>query len=260
MSRVFLSYAGADTARARWVADQVELLGHEVFFAPASIDKGGDFQQQLALAVADADWFLALASADAAHSDWVRREVQWAGERERAGGLRFLPLRVEAGAVLPGLEARQHLDCVRSPDRAALELRRLLGRGQRKPPPPEIRARFEALPPQRCGPPERQGWIVVFYIGRAPSAIQRCVWHLDHETVKPEDRFVVCDLTNQGPEFTRRPKCLFGTVDVRAVLWPAERFKPGIALASSLDLALASHYDGMGDALLTEAIAAIANA
>lgn len=80
--RIFLSYAEEDREVGALIADGLTAGEHRVFDWRAPSQRGGRFQEEIVRRVGEADVFIALLSPAYQRSDWCRREVALAIQRE----------------------------------------------------------------------------------------------------------------------------------------------------------------------------------
>jgi tetratricopeptide (TPR) repeat protein len=165
----FISYTGADTAWAEWVADSLEEAGYTTILQAWDFRPGENFIQRMDQALANADRVVAVLSpayfaSEYTRDEWVAALVRGSGERDR-----LLPVRI-APVQLPGLLAtRIYIDLVGLDEQAARE-RLLAGvapgpsraKPARRPPfprpegtPGEARIRFPGQPPAVFNVPAR---------------------------------------------------------------------------------------------------------
>ncbi|MCK9684489.1 toll/interleukin-1 receptor domain-containing protein [Scleromatobacter humisilvae] len=125
MRAVFLSYARTDRARIDTLSDDLQMLGHQVWF-DRELTGGVHWWAGILKAIASADVFIFVASRDAAESVACRRELEYA----LALGLPILPVAMEGldaiGALPPFIESLQIVDYSHATKADAINLARAL--------------------------------------------------------------------------------------------------------------------------------------
>ncbi len=125
MRAVFLSYARTDRARIETLSEDLQLLGHQVWF-DRELTGGVHWWEGILKAIASADVFIFVASRDAAESVACRRELEYA----LALGLPILPVAMDGldriGALPPFIESLQIVDYSHATKADAINLARAL--------------------------------------------------------------------------------------------------------------------------------------
>lgn len=116
MARVFLSYAREDIARVAKIARVLEATGHEVWW-DRRIRGGSEFSGEIEAALRQADVVVAVWSAAAVNSPWVRDE---AAEGRDSG--RLVPAVIDRSRPPIGFRQYQGIDLTRHGSRAVGEL------------------------------------------------------------------------------------------------------------------------------------------
>ena len=78
MREVFLSHAGKDHAKARWL--KAVLAAHDVpvWFSPHNIAEAQQWQNEIGDALTRCGWFMILLTPNSVKSMWVKRELEYA--------------------------------------------------------------------------------------------------------------------------------------------------------------------------------------
>jgi hypothetical protein len=97
--QIFISYAHQDEKFARRLAQDLGRRGRKVWIAPDSIRPGEKWLEAIERGLAESGVFLAVLSANAIASRWVKSETNVAIELEHQGKLQFIPLLVKAAEV-----------------------------------------------------------------------------------------------------------------------------------------------------------------
>lgn len=102
MSSIFLSHSHADKPFARRLAADLRAVGHDVWIDEAEIDIGDSLIQKIREGLDSVDYVAAILSANSIESEWVKKELEIASNREiDEKRVVVLPLMVEKVA-LPG--------------------------------------------------------------------------------------------------------------------------------------------------------------
>jgi TIR domain len=130
----FISYTGADTAWAEWIADTLEHAGHTTILQAWDFRPGENFIARMNQALEQTDRVLVVLSAAYFASQYASDEWTAALVRDRDQPDRLLPVRVAACQLPPLLANRVYLDLVDLEEAdAAARLRAGVGRGRAKP-------------------------------------------------------------------------------------------------------------------------------
>jgi tetratricopeptide (TPR) repeat protein len=110
----FISYAHEDRAPAHEVAFGLQKRGCEVWI-DQELGAGELILERLATSIAEVDFVIAVISKHSVESQWCRKEISLALEREgslegRFGACRVVPLRLGDVAIPPGLRNRLYLE------------------------------------------------------------------------------------------------------------------------------------------------------
>src|SRR5438128_2547194 len=76
--KAFVSYAHEDRVCAAWICVELTAVGVQVFRDEDQLSTGDRLSERLERAIADADIFILIATADGLASNWTRREFEWA--------------------------------------------------------------------------------------------------------------------------------------------------------------------------------------
>ena len=135
--RLFISYTGADTAWAEWIAWQLEAAGHEVTVQAWDFRPGENFVVQMRRALDAAERTLAVVSAAYLESVYGSDEWTAAFVHDRPHSMSLLVIRVEAVPLPRLLQPWIYVDLVGLDAKAAAqELLQGLKQGRRKPAQP----------------------------------------------------------------------------------------------------------------------------
>jgi hypothetical protein len=110
--RAFLSYATPDRAEVMKRAQALRLVGLDFFQDVLSLEPGQRWERQLYREIDTCDLFLLFWSSNAAKSEWVLREAQYALDRQTKSGddtPDITPVVLEGPPVPPPPEALKHL-------------------------------------------------------------------------------------------------------------------------------------------------------
>jgi TIR domain len=160
----FVSYTSADQAWAEWIADQLEAAGLSTVLQAWDFRPGENFVLRMNEALEQADRVLAVLSPRYFSSPYATDEWTAALIRDRSGGDRLLPVRIEACDLPPLLANRIYIDLVGLDEQAAAtRLRAGVRQGRAKPagrrPFPEgvrpPRSRFPGWRPEIFSVPAR---------------------------------------------------------------------------------------------------------
>jgi hypothetical protein len=110
--RVFLSYASADRAIVRRVADGLSNAGLRVWFDQTSLPLGVDWIREIERELDSTDFIIFFISPRSVRAGWAQRELQIALHRQVSGeqGAVLLPVLLESADVPPLLKHIQWLD------------------------------------------------------------------------------------------------------------------------------------------------------
>lgn len=101
MTQVFISYSMADRQLADSLAEGLEKQGHRAIIAPTEISIGGDWREEIAEHLRDADAFVVIISKESQSSQWLMAEAGTAmGYFRERGKPLILPI-VFDGAGIP---------------------------------------------------------------------------------------------------------------------------------------------------------------
>ena len=93
MPSIFLSYSSADSEFVAKLALRLRESGIRVWYAEGQIKPGDSLVCKLKSAIDEVDYLGVVLSPDAADSDWVRREINWAYTQSLySKGIRLIPL------------------------------------------------------------------------------------------------------------------------------------------------------------------------
>lgn len=130
MPSVFLSHSHADKNFARRLGTALRGMGARVWIDEAEIRVGDSLIEKVSDGLVDADYLIVVLSMASSRSEWVRREVNIALNREIGGiGMKVIPCLLEDCKLPPFLMGKKYAD-FRSPHSffvAREELRRALG-------------------------------------------------------------------------------------------------------------------------------------
>lgn len=128
MPRVFISHSSKDLDFIRTQLQPIlDELGMVAWCSATDMRIAADWERQIRVALAQADWFMVVMSPDAQTSDWVQAETHWALEHKRG---RVIPLMVRSCTpeeIHLKLGKLQFIDYRRDPAAAAARLRALIG-------------------------------------------------------------------------------------------------------------------------------------
>lgn len=102
-SKIFISYAHADSSQVRGIAETCKMIGVDYFFDRHSLNPGDVFKDKILRYIENADLFVLCWSKNAAQSEWVQIERQHALMLLEEGktSLALYPLRISPEAPLP---------------------------------------------------------------------------------------------------------------------------------------------------------------
>lgn len=95
IGKVFISYSHADKRFARRIARQLEQNGYEVWLDEKELVAGDPLSQSISEAITTAEVVLAIVSADAARSKWLKYELNHATGRMVQGQCRVIPVVID---------------------------------------------------------------------------------------------------------------------------------------------------------------------
>jgi TIR domain len=110
--RAFVSYASEDASIVADVVQLLEVQGLEYFLDQVSLRSGCTWRTELEENIEKSDLFLLCWSRNAAASEWVAKEIDWALQTQRrTGGLRpdIRPFILEGPPIAPPPRSLQHL-------------------------------------------------------------------------------------------------------------------------------------------------------
>lgn len=138
MSSIFLSHSHSDKAFARTIAADLRHAGHIVWFDEAEIRIGDSLVEKIREALDRVDYVAAIISKASAASEWVKRELDIASNREvDEKRVIVLPLLLE-DVELPGFLKGKYYADFRNKEAYKESLERLLGSLGPGYPAPEI--------------------------------------------------------------------------------------------------------------------------
>jgi tetratricopeptide (TPR) repeat protein len=130
----FVSYTGADTAWAEWIADQLEAAGHPVILQAWDFRPGENFIARMNQALEQTDRVVAVLSPAYFGSAYASDEWTAALVRDQEGRDRLLPVRIAPCDLPPLLANRIYVDLVGlGEDAAAAKLLAGIAQGRAKP-------------------------------------------------------------------------------------------------------------------------------
>ena len=92
---VFISHASENYERALQIVQQIEKRGISCWITPRNLAGGMAYDDEIALAITNSEAVLVIFSNLCNQSDYVRREVTFAGEKKK----RIIPFRIEKDAM-----------------------------------------------------------------------------------------------------------------------------------------------------------------
>jgi hypothetical protein len=149
MSSIFLSHSHADKSLARKLAADLRVAGHVVWIDEAEIEIGDSLVEKIREGIDQVDYVAALLSSTSVESEWVKRELDLASNREiDERRVVVLPLMVEE-VVLPGFLKGKFYGDFTSEEKYDPSLELLLRKlGPANPLPKVSKAEFEQLQQQ----------------------------------------------------------------------------------------------------------------
>lgn len=128
MARVFISYSTKDLEFVRnCLQPLMAELGAAAWCSASDIRLAADWERQIRIALAQADWFVVVLSPDALRSEWVQAETHWALEHKRG---RVVPV-MARGCTPEDLHLKlgtlQYIDFRQDLDLAKQQLTALIG-------------------------------------------------------------------------------------------------------------------------------------
>jgi len=98
--QVFISHASRDQRLARQLADRLDKAGVKVYPGAEDIEPGENWAKQVGLALEQSDVMVVLFTPNAASSDFVQKDVEYALSSKSYQG-RVIPVLVQPGAKMP---------------------------------------------------------------------------------------------------------------------------------------------------------------
>ena len=93
--RLFVSHASENYERALQIVQQIEKQGIHCWITPRNLAGGMAYDDEIALAISNSEAVIVIFSSLCNQSDYVRREVTFAGEKKK----RIIPFRIEKDAM-----------------------------------------------------------------------------------------------------------------------------------------------------------------
>src|SRR4051812_4165621 len=92
---LFVSHASENYERALQIVEQIEKQGIRCWITPRNLAGGMAYDDEIALAISNSEAVIVIFSNLCNQSDYVRREVTFAGEKRK----RIIPFRIEKDAA-----------------------------------------------------------------------------------------------------------------------------------------------------------------
>jgi hypothetical protein len=110
MPRIFLSYSSEDKFIVTRLAEDLQKVGVDVWFAEWELQVGDDIPQRLDEALTTCEIFAVVWSSNSANSKWVRRELSAAVAQADDSARRLLPLKISDAEMPPLIAGRKYAD------------------------------------------------------------------------------------------------------------------------------------------------------
>lgn len=111
MSGIFISHSSHDKDVVFQLAVDLLERNFDVWYDTWKLHVGAKLSETIRAAVGEHAFFLVVWSKNAASSEWVARELEWALEEERSSGRAvLLPVRIDGTELPPSLRDRIHAD------------------------------------------------------------------------------------------------------------------------------------------------------
>lgn len=113
--QIFISHAHSDAGIAKQLSQYLETQGFQVFDPAVELFPGDNWHLETGKALEASDAMVVLISPEAARSEWVQGEIQYALGAERFKG-RLIPVEVEPAQDFPWILRHLHLRWIKIED------------------------------------------------------------------------------------------------------------------------------------------------
>lgn len=128
MPQIFISHSTKDLEFIRTQLQPIfDELGVLVWCSATDMQVAADWERQIRVALAEAEWFMVVMSPDAQASEWVQAETHWALEHKRGRVIPIMARGCTPEEIHLKLGKLQYIDFRNDLEQAAARLRALIG-------------------------------------------------------------------------------------------------------------------------------------
>lgn len=125
--RVFISYSYEDKEFVEWLKDNLQGLGHEIWYDQQEIQLGDSIKQKITLGIQSSSTFIVILSNSSKNSNWVRYELNSALLLNAINkGIKILPIKIDDSEVPSDLSSYLYADFSKNREQGLETLRRSL--------------------------------------------------------------------------------------------------------------------------------------
>jgi HJR/Mrr/RecB family endonuclease len=125
--RVFISYSYEDKEFVEWLKDNLQGLGHEIWYDQQEIQLGDSIKQKITLGIQSSSTFIVILSNSSKNSNWVRYELNSALLLNAINkGIKILPIKIDDSEVPSDLSSYLYADFSKNREQGLETLRRYL--------------------------------------------------------------------------------------------------------------------------------------